>query len=104
MNKERKLLTLTVVVYSIFLKRQNLAKVSPWVTNSCSSPTRITPSSSLFLSAGLHGGNQPVQREQEPPEAAGRAAAASQRRGQADAGPGLAAGAQPALAQPLPPY
>lgn len=58
----------------------------------------------LSLSAGLHGGNQPVQREQEPPQAARRAAAVGQRRGQADAGPRLAAGAQPALAQPLPPY
>lgn len=56
------------------------------------------------LSTGLHGGDQLVQREQEPPEAARRAAAAGQRRGQADAGPRLAAGAQPALAQPLPPH
>jgi len=54
-------------------------------------------------STGLHGGNQPVQWEQKPPEAAGGAAAARERRGQADEGPGLAAGGQPAVAQPLPP-
>lgn len=45
------------------------------------------------LSAGARGGNQSVQWEQEPPEAAGRAASEGRR---------LAAGGQPALAQPLP--
>lgn len=45
------------------------------------------------LSAGARGGNPSVQWEQEPPEAAGRAASEGRR---------LAAGGQPALAQPLP--